>query len=284
MAKKAQESAKCIYCKNLGVTKEHIISDWISKDFDDGKKEYYIKPWKQDPANPKQYMFAPLKVKQGRIGQITLRRVCETCNSGWMKTIVDESIHIVKALIHQEKFTLTADDKRKIGAWAVLSCIHLDYYLSYKNPVNLRAISQVDLDFIFNNHFPSDKFEVWISRSEDPEFSKNLFGQATCLRLAGSTDQIFNSFDFTMSIRQVIFFVRYNNTQYPSPADLDMIMHKFTLVWPNSENDVAYPNDKVLNKEETNIFFARMNAERAQLRQYSDAASNLRSIIDKMGF
>lgn len=257
-----QKAATCIYCGRGSVTKEHIISDWISREWDNGKREFYIRPWKRDPDNPTQYIFAPLEIKkQQRLGQMVLRRVCEPCNSIWMKAIVDNSIDIIKALVNQTEFNLTIEDKKRIASWVVLSCIHYDYLLSYKREKNLRSIHQNDLDFIYDNHYPSYNFEVWISRSEDPEFSQNIWGLPYCLRPVGSKDEVFNAFDFALSIRQVVFFVRYSSVDIPKINHFEPIEHKFLKVWPAPQQDTVYPNQYLMDQQETNTLFNLMHYE-----------------------
>lgn len=132
---------------------------------------------------------------------MVLRRVCESYNSGWMKAIVDNSIDIIKSLVNQVVFNLSIDDKKKIASWVVLTAIHYDYLLSYKHPNASKAISQEDLDFMHTNHHPSERFEVYISRTDDPEFQQNIWGFPHCLRAVGSGDENLNAFDFLYQFR-----------------------------------------------------------------------------------
>ena len=99
----------CIFCGSSGkLSGEHIFPDWLSKMFDDQivginevRGDNLARDW----------------VKS--IFQDKLKKVCETCNSGWMSTIENDAKNLLVPLIFtHNQLTLNKKDQRLLSFWA----------------------------------------------------------------------------------------------------------------------------------------------------------------------
>lgn len=56
-----------------------------------------------------------VKENQGSIGTSRVRRVCKSCNAGWLNTMEQSCFPVVEKLIRGDKLSLLADDQKKLA-------------------------------------------------------------------------------------------------------------------------------------------------------------------------
>lgn len=99
----------CIFCGSTGkLSGEHIFPDWLSKMFDDRivginevRGDNLARDWTKS------------------IFQDKLKKICETCNSGWMSTLERSAKDLLVALIFTHgQLTLDEKDQHLLSLWA----------------------------------------------------------------------------------------------------------------------------------------------------------------------
>jgi len=67
------------------------------------------------------------KKRQGAVTQRKIRKVCESCNGGWMKRIVDRSRSSVENLIVDKPCEINGEAQTNIAAWVALAAVMAEF-------------------------------------------------------------------------------------------------------------------------------------------------------------
>jgi hypothetical protein len=94
----------CIFCGERADSKEHLYPDWILQTLEDRR------PFQQKLGNGSYRTFS---------GEMTVRCVCSNCNSGWMSTLENSLIPLMKPMMLGESTLLDELQRRQLAVWAV---------------------------------------------------------------------------------------------------------------------------------------------------------------------
>jgi hypothetical protein len=118
-------AGRCIFCGGSGLTKEHLLADWLREIFPRTAKDTHtfgtIESWTPKPR------FVQ-RVKQGHAGSRKVRKVCGPCNSGWIGAIDDAAKQAIVPLIHGQSVVVTpeAHERSQLGSprsqWLAMRC------------------------------------------------------------------------------------------------------------------------------------------------------------------
>ena len=104
---------RCIFCENMGVTKEHLFSDWLRQFFQRSNDDTHIFGkihWKPAP-------LLNIKEKQGHSGSRFVRKVCRKCNSEWISQIDSNAKKIAPELIQGRDILVTPEMQQRLALW-----------------------------------------------------------------------------------------------------------------------------------------------------------------------
>lgn len=114
----------CVFClTNENLSKEHVWSEWVRDRL----------PLRQDARSPFSWLRNGEVVRElpnVRLADIRIRRVCETCNSGWMNRIEEAAIPILSDLIEGKPRTLNPAEMFVAATWGFLKCLIVDLSLN----------------------------------------------------------------------------------------------------------------------------------------------------------
>jgi hypothetical protein len=142
-------SGKCLFCGSLGLTKEHIWSDWLKKIIPPTDSRFEFREEIRTVSGKPVLIRVPQKKRAGAVQRRQARVVCRQRNGGWMKRIVDNAIPSATSTILGESVTLDAPAQQYLTSWLALSAIVADSQM--KNP---DKISREDLQFIRQTGLP----------------------------------------------------------------------------------------------------------------------------------
>jgi hypothetical protein len=147
---------KCIFCKGEGtLTKEHLWPRWLKKGLQlgPGVKARGIQVAGQigEDKNWRDW--------NSELFESTSRRVCRTCNNGWMGNLEGLARPILVPMINGRETVLTPHDQRLVATWA------------YKTALTLGLAVQFDTDPIpaslyeglFQSRVPPPACRIWIA-------------------------------------------------------------------------------------------------------------------------
>lgn len=156
-------AGRCIFCGGFKMSKEHIWSDWLTKrGIIPAGESHYQNAIVYDvdiTKNTATFKYPKMAIKQGSSAQKKIRKVCKTCNSGWMSGIVDKSISIAEPIINADTVDLDRPSQTTLAAWIALACIMAEY-----TEEETRVISDFERQFLFKEFKPSNNWLIFIGR------------------------------------------------------------------------------------------------------------------------
>jgi hypothetical protein len=253
--RKPQEPGRCIFCDGLGMSKEHIWSDWIGElilpqpkhkqgfaafDFDRKTKEFHLQ---QDMTYAQ---------KRGCLTQRQIRKVCRKCNNEWMSNAVGLAKPLAKKLITGEACKCSESDRSKLVTWLSITTIMQEF------------VSQPDAVFIPAEHRrllmdtkrPPDDWSIWIGCYGGSRWRPMSHTHYTALLYGG----VLNNTPVPDCRVQIATFTLHNLLVHVFTATAYGVVNeyrKFVLsekwnlvpVWPSVGGTMTWPRVPVLDPE-----------------------------------
>lgn len=140
------------------MSKEHVWSNWLRRLIPKAEKhmQHHRKKGQETPAP---------RSRQGGLHKLQVKKVCKSCNEGWMGTIVEKAKKYAHPLITDQPVTLDHKAQDILSAWIAISTIMGEY-------INLDTvvIKPVDLEALYKTHLPPDNWTICIGRYKGVKF------------------------------------------------------------------------------------------------------------------
>lgn len=167
----SKPQGKCIFCDGYGVTKEHIWAKWLNP---------YL------PKNVINHEFASevifpdrsvhhTKIRSGSAQSGRLRRVCLSCNTGWMSELQKKTQPILLPLILGQTSVLHRKAQTTLSAWIAMFVMVAEFLDKTGTKV---AISPKDRLFLKSDLVAPSNMKVWIGYFEKDKW-KGVWTHAT---------------------------------------------------------------------------------------------------------
>lgn len=157
---KIQKQGFCIFCGKTGLTKEHLISQWIGKIIPERIERFANNQSRTFFRDGKLHLVPPVPVRKFNhdISALKHRVVCVKCNGGWMSQLESTVQPYLSELITGKNITLSEIDVFNLCRWVILKCIigeHID-------PNNI-AIHHEQRKQIMNGVIPNN-WNIWLGK------------------------------------------------------------------------------------------------------------------------
>ena len=155
----------CIFCGRKGnMSKQHIWPEWMSSVLP-------IKlPRTLHTLMRPDYDFLPgyfqQKVSNGHPGTQKLRKVCRSCNSGWVNVLETKMRPIFTKLALNQPIILDPNSQLTLATWAILATMIYEF----KDEAT-RAAPLEHRRYMYNHVLPPDRWQVWIGK-KDPSMEQ----------------------------------------------------------------------------------------------------------------
>jgi hypothetical protein len=158
-------AAVCCFCRgsfsDSKRTAEHIIPQWLLRDSGVGESEIHSFKFVRDDG-----------VKGGRNTSAyshVYRRVCSSCNSGWLGALESEVQRILKGMTGETPLTLAWTDRLFLNAWAykVFALTHLT-----EGGSRAQLIRQEDLFSLTERLLPEGRCHLALGRTSESRIGK----------------------------------------------------------------------------------------------------------------
>lgn len=151
----------CIYCGGTELTHEHIWADWLKiyskREMTSYTTETALIDVDKINLKRKKYQGDPLARK--------VRRVCRTCNNGWMSRLQETTKPSLVPLPIGSPATLHKRDLRLLSAWIAMATMIAEF-----DPTATVAISQEERTFLRMNPRPPSHWRIWIGCYSNTNF------------------------------------------------------------------------------------------------------------------
>jgi hypothetical protein len=115
---------RCIFCGAFGLTKEHVLPDWLRSIFPRLPTDTHTVgtvDWVHLPTAG----IMPLpsrRLRQGQAGSRKVKVVCKGCNTGWLSVMEESTKPILGSLVQGTAGVLTNTQQRALAAW-IYECL-----------------------------------------------------------------------------------------------------------------------------------------------------------------
>jgi hypothetical protein len=103
-------SAPCIFCNNNSGSREHLWPKWILTRSKFGPLRHQIRKREAVIIRP----------------EVTVKTVCQACNSGWMSALESECIPVIGSMLQGLTVPLSQEQQETVADWAVKTAMIMD--------------------------------------------------------------------------------------------------------------------------------------------------------------
>ena len=220
---------KCAFCENRANTREHVWPDWIIRRFETGQFEH-----RHQAVSDKHGQLADLLWEGPKI-DLKVRRVCRSCNEGWMSRAEVAIEPLLSDLIFNPSRPriLSIEDTSRLALWIAKTMLVFQF-LNHEGA----TVPRESYEFVREHQLPPPGMRIWIAGLDDVDGTLYRHHR---LRLTGSVSgRQGHGYSATFGIRHFAFqviahnigdevsFTRNDEERYSLP------------IWPNSES-VSWP-------------------------------------------
>ena len=114
------ESARCLFWDAAGITKAHVFAKSWTGLFDEPSdaREHEVVHRYVDPSTGKQR-----EIKRAKTFALVSRKVCGTCNSGWLSQLEERVRPIMAAFARNVPMILNSDEQADVALWATVASL-----------------------------------------------------------------------------------------------------------------------------------------------------------------
>ncbi len=155
----AKPPGRCIFCDGFGLSKEHVLPDWLRSIFPrlaTDTHTFNAASWLNLPT----VGMVPLPSKksgQGHSLSKKVRVVCEQCNTGWMHAMEDAVKPLLEDLVWGRPRTINVNEQRELAAWIAKTTMTAEFLM----PSQV-AIKKTERAAFKENLEPNKNWKIWI--------------------------------------------------------------------------------------------------------------------------
>jgi hypothetical protein len=154
--KTATRKAECIFCSAPRVTKEHVWPNWV-KGLIPGDGPFTVTTVSDAPgAVSRSWTKAELDV--------TVKRVCQPCNNGWLSRLEDEAKSLLTDIVQGRPVVLTPLDQERLAVWAYKTAL----ILALTNRSGEPYFTDEEYVVFKSNQSPAPSTRIWLATYDGP--------------------------------------------------------------------------------------------------------------------
>lgn len=169
----------CIFCGGHPITKEHMWPDWLRNYIPRTRLNYHSR----SGIMFKKHTKSKISLHGGDPHSSTVRRVCKSCNSGWMSQLQNLAKPILVPLIENGHISLRKRDQTILAEWITMFTMVAEFKLRSEELVSISAEERHQFK---NTQRPLKNWKIWIGKTE----TDNWKGKYVHTTLAVSSDGV----------------------------------------------------------------------------------------------
>ncbi len=153
----AKPPGRCIFCGSHGLTKEHIWADWLRAYIPRIMLQHRIRSTLVFPDRFEE----SLKRQTGDPHSRRVRRVCGSCNNGWMSSLQVKARRFLVPMLKGDDTSFYKNGQTSLAAWVAMSVMVAEFLEPDKV-----AITAEERAWFMKNHRTPSHWRIWIGRYE----------------------------------------------------------------------------------------------------------------------
>jgi len=233
----------CIFCGGSDLTKEHIFPEW-QKSLVPTAEHF----GEMNAVRHPEMILVSDRLKQGDISNYRVRKVCKTCNNGWMSRLEAAVKPILTALILGNSIKINKEEQLNLARWIVIKSMVLE-----QTRKNKHVVTTSEHHWIKNKLEPPIQWLVWIDQHDGDQWRRrwNYQYYTSVSEPTASVPSFANTQTTTIGIGKFLFhaFSSSNDSlvkTYGSIIGTDGLIR----LWPLSEEQIVWPRTRsVMNSD-----------------------------------
>jgi hypothetical protein len=236
----------CVWCHRRPVSPEHVWPDWLSRALPDPGSLAHVRS-REDMAELVHHA-PPFTTK--------VKRVCGTCNTGWMSQLEEEVKPIALPLIQGQPHKLEARQQRTLAFWAIKTGMMFQF--ATPPPWFIPDLHFDELYRSRGTRTPLANSQVQLAAYGGQRQFAGFFAQPLAMtalnpdpRFPPGQGMVANAYGVTLSLNQLV--LQYFAHSVQGIPRLRMIPRGFedviTVIWPSSPG-VRWPPSRWLGDGE----------------------------------
>jgi hypothetical protein len=249
---------RCVFCGNTGMTKQHIWPDWMKNVLPRAEStttRHQINFDYPDSGAPfdKVALRPQLAFKQGHAGTLKIRRVCASCNGGWMSRLEQEAKPILTPLLLGHTKALNRQHQDIMSAWISMTVMIMDL----DDPSN-ECIPFDQRAYTMENLEPPPRWRIWIGNYCGETWNYRFVHSAGCIIIPVNLPYQNITYKNNLQTTTLVagnFLAHVRSTIVPQ-AKLDLseqASNGLVEIWPNRKENLMWDDMPVLGDSEANL-------------------------------
>lgn len=247
---------KCIFCGGRGLSKQHILPDWMSKVFPERHNFHSLKTTYPYDVNES----PTYKISQGPLGSKKRRNVCTECNVGWMSTLEQLAKPFLVNLISRKETTFDYGSKTTLSAWVVMTHIMMATH-NFESDL----VPKTEREYFKKNQLPSENWQIWAAHLFNPSTDRAFKSFPMVMRRKSelkigekvNPDDPANFLSSMVNVNNIIFFSRYLYSETSVLSDFHPMNLHLIKLWPPDNNYENLKNKLMLSLPEIDILLGQ---------------------------
>lgn len=225
------EKKTCVFCKKkppeIYLTREHVLPDWMDKKLKSEKKHGYI-------CQVKGKELSKRNVSGTSILSVTVNRVCNKCNNGWMSQELEGPlVDYLERMATNKAVTLNSQIQEKLALWAFKTAL-------IRSLIDKDATIPEYFDIVYQKKIPKNTY-IWVVNCGEKNSSY-------VTRHIWAKDDNGKCCAFSSTIVVLGFAVQILSylDEKPTNYNLDYFMNEYPnasrIIWPDQQTpDLNWP-------------------------------------------
>ena len=153
---------QCVFCGRHRTTREHVLPRWLVPFLPPQD------PWRAQERNltylsghlNESDLALPKRTSAEPLTNMTVRVVCQTCNSGWMSQLEDSVREALSTLVRGRPIDITPESARLISLWATKTALVAHFTNSVADWRTARLCST-----LYQQKTPPPCTSIWMARN-----------------------------------------------------------------------------------------------------------------------
>lgn len=175
----------CIFCGKPGTSKQHIFPNRLKRIIPRTQSAHIRTRF---GVNENAQIHKSQKTNQGHSGTVTCKKVCNNCNTKWMRLVEEKAYGILSNLALNQETIISGTDLVSLTAFLANFFAVVD-----QDDKNYAAVSQAERTYIFENQKPPPNWRFFVARVAS---THTLWFRHHGLKVGTMTDGIFLPCDY----------------------------------------------------------------------------------------
>jgi len=183
----AKPPGRCIFCGAYGLTREHVLPDWLRAIFPRLSTDTHTFgsfDWEATP-DITQTIAATRNRAQGQVGSKKVRVICKGCNNGWLSQMEQATKPLLEEMVLGAAMVMNASEQRQLAAWIAKTTMTAEFI--YPKEV---ALTQAEREEFRHCGEPGPHWQIWIAfYTGTKQIAGGIFHHGLGLLLAASPNE-----------------------------------------------------------------------------------------------